>query len=234
MNLVSGRLINIALAIALVSNLGLFSIASNLSESSFVDGTNFLQKLISEYAAWNDYSCITELHNYKSSKATITKSKFFYKKGPRVRIEVIGGGFRDGSVIIRNTDEKIAGKGGFWMGGIRMKLERDSRMLILPDGTNATRADFPELFTLIKENLSHGYSCKVSAEAVEDAELKRKVFIFEIFDQDKKLNAKVYFAADDLLPIRWDSFQSEKLKATTWFRNLKVDSGLKDDLFHLR
>ncbi|MBX9725115.1 MAG: hypothetical protein K2X81_27170 [Candidatus Obscuribacterales bacterium] len=234
MNLVSGRLIKIALALVLGSNLCLASAAAELSESSFVDGTNFLQKLITEYSQWNDYSCVTELHNYKSSKATITKSKFFYKKGPRVRIEIMGGGFRDGSVIIRSPQEKISGKGGFWMGGVRMKFDHDSRMLILPDGTNATRADFPELFALLKENLSHGYSCKVSAEPVDEKEFNRKVFVFEIFDSEKMLSAKIYFAADDLLPIRWDSFHSDKLKASTWFRNLRVNPGLKDDLFQLR
>jgi outer membrane lipoprotein-sorting protein len=202
--------------------------------SSYVDGTAFLQKMLDETSSWADYSCSTEMHNIKPHSETVTHSKFFYKKGPQVRIE-LEGGFKHGTVLLRAQDGKYYGRAGFWLGGLQMKLDPSSKMLSLPSGRyNALRSDFPETFSDMKEFLSKGYSVKVTAEPIEDPEIKQKVYILKLLDPDKTMTERVYLSAgENHLPVRWDSFTDGEIKSKAWFKNYKIDSGLKDTLFKL-
>ena len=196
----------------------------------FVDGAAFVEKLLSETESWSDYTCTSELHNSKGEKTTVSSSRFFYKKGPQVRIEVIGGGFRDGSILVRSQG-KVVARGGPWMGGMQMNLDPDSRLLILPSGANVTKADFPELFARMKNQLEHGYTCLMSRQAVmEDS---KKTLILEVYDPDKVLRARVHLDADEHIPVRWESFVSDEVHTSTIFKNVRINTGLRDELFKL-
>ena len=201
--------------------------------SDLVDGAAELQKLLTQVNGWSDYTCLTEQHNFKPNKITIAASKFFYKKGPVVRIEVVGGGFRDGSVVVRSRDGKITGKGGGLMGCIQMTLDPDSRMLILPSGINVMHADFPELVAKLNNDLAHGFSSKMSSSPVTEPDLGRKVFGIEIHDNSNALKAKLFLSAEDHLPLRWDIFRADGGKTQTYFKNLRFNTGLSDDLFNM-
>lgn len=203
-----------------------------LSEPALTDGSQFLDKAVQESLQWSDYSCITEMHNFKPDKTTISSSRFFYRKGPEIRIEVMGGGFRDGSVILKKKDGSIKAKGGFLMGGIQMNLDPDSRMLILPSGINAAHADFPELFQNIKQDVGKGYSIKMSSTPVNEPTLSQKVYLIEVLDPQQQMNRRIYLS-EEKLPIRWDSYKGGKMVTTTYFKEIKINAGLKDDKFQL-
>lgn len=202
------------------------------AESNLSDGTQFFEKLVQDSQLWSDYSCLTEMHNFKPDKTTISSSRFFYRKGPEVRIEVVGGGFRDGSVIVKKKDGTIRAKGGFFMGGIEMNLDPDSRMLMLPNGVNAAHADMPELFLNIKQDLSKGFTVKVNPVPTLEPSLQQKVILMEIIDGAQQLNRRI-FLSEDKLPVRWDSFKGGKMVTSTFFKNIKINPGLKDDKFQL-
>ncbi len=209
------------------------ALSATEEELKFVDAAGMLKKLQSQFESWSDYSCLSEQKCFRQDKVTHSASRFFYKKGPAVRIEVIGGGFRDGSIVVRSKDGKVTGKGGPWMGGIQMGLDPDSRMLILPSGINVMKADFPELILRLQTQLAGGYSSRVSAAPVNQAELQKKVLVLEMMDQSKVLKSRVFLSADELLPLRWDSFPSDKVKTITLFKDIKSNQGLKEELFKL-
>jgi len=202
------------------------------SDVGYSDGASFLQKLLDEANSWADYSCLTEMHNLKPHSTTVTHTKLIYKKGPEVRIE-IQGGFRHGTVLARNANGKCSGRGGFFLGGMPIKIEPDSNMLNLPSGYNALRADFPETYAEMKDLLGKGYTCKYTPEPLEDSDLGKKVVLFELYAPDKLMAEKVYLSADDKhLPLRWDSLKDGKLKSMTWFKNMKINTGVKEQLFN--
>lgn len=203
-----------------------------LTEPSLTDGSQFFEKIVQDSQVWQDYSCLTEMHNFKPDKTTISSSRFFYRKGPEIRIEVIGGGFRDGSIILKKKDGSIRAKGGFFMGGIEMNLDPDSRMLILPSGVNAAHADLPELFLNIKQDLAKGFTIKVSPGPITEPSIPQKVYMLEVIDAANQLNRRI-FLSEDKLPIRWDSFKGGKMVTSTFFKNIKINAGLRDDKFQL-
>lgn len=200
--------------------------------ATYEDGKAELLRLCNVSSTWTDYSCFTEMHNFKPDKVTISSSRFFYKKGPVVRLEVVGGGFRDGSVIVRSQDGKITARGGGLMGAIKMNLDPDSRMLILPSGVNVTRADFPELFLVWKDKIAQGCNCRLSA-SITHPEFPKKVQLMELTDPKNTLLYRIYLSADEHLPLRWDSYRADGGKTQTWFKNLKLNPGLSDDLFKM-
>lgn len=203
-----------------------------LTDPPLTDGSQFFEKIVQDSQLWSDYSCITEMHNFKPDKTTISSSRFFYRKGPEIRIEVMGGGFRDGSIIVKKKDGSIRAKGGFFMGGIEMNLDPDSRMLILPSGVNAAHADLPELFLSIKQDLSKGFAIKVSSGPITEPSIPQKVFMLEVLDSAQQLNRRIYLS-EDKLPVRWDSFKGGKMITSTFFKNIRINAGLKDDKFQL-
>lgn len=208
-----------------------FAIAAE-TERALQDGALFLSKMIDQASAWNDYTCITEMHNFKPDKTTISNSKFSYRKGPEVRIEVMGGGFRDGSVIVKKKDGTIKGRGGPWMGGIQMNLDPDSRMLILPSGVNAAHADLPELLIGVRDEIKRGYSCKVTPTPVAEQTFPQKVFVLEVADGNQQVSKRL-FISEDKVPLRWDSYKGGRLVTQTYFKNVRVNVGLNDDQFQI-
>jgi len=211
----------------------LCAIAQAQGEVGYADGTPFLHRLLDEANSWSDYSCLTEMHNIKPHSITVTHTKLIYKKGPQVRIE-IQGGFRHGTVLARNAEGKCSGRGGFFLGGIPIKIEPNSNMLNLPSGYNALRADFPETYAEMKELVGKGYMCKYTPEPVEDSELGKKVVLLELYAPDRFMTEKVYLSPDEKhLPLRWDSLKEGRVKSKTWFRNMKINTGVKDQLFKL-
>jgi hypothetical protein len=219
-------------AILLTAGFSLSSSAAIEQEAVYEDGKNELQRLCTESLGWTDYSCFSEMHNFKPGKTTISASRFFYKKGPTVRLEVVGGGFRDGSVIVRGRDGKITARGGGLMGAIKMNLDPDSRMLILPSGVNVTHADFPELYLYWKDQVEHGCTCRLSAP-MNHSEFEKKIRMMELLDAKNTVLYRVYLSAEERVPIRWDSYKADGGKTQTWFKNLKINAGLSDDLFKL-
>jgi hypothetical protein len=200
---------------------------------STVDGISSMQKLSDAIGSWSDYSCITEMYNIKPNKTTVSHSRFFYKKGPQVRIEVVGGGFRNGSTIVRGKDGSVRIRGGPLMGGIEMDLDSESRMLILPCGINAISADFPEILADLKNDLKHGYTCKVTSLPVAEPSLSNPVNIMDIYDPSGIINVRLYISPEQQLPLRWDGFASGKLRASIYFKKLQINAGLPDTLFKL-
>src|ERR1700736_5738145 len=75
-------------------------------ETDTKDGSDLLQSLYNNTRKWSDYSCESALELYRPNKVTHSGCRFFYKQN-QVRVEVMGGGFRDGSVLVKEKDGKV-------------------------------------------------------------------------------------------------------------------------------
>lgn len=199
------------------------------------DGSEFLQKLCDSACNWNDYSCQTDLETFKSDKPSHSGCRFFYKKG-RVRIEIMGSGFRSGSVVVKQKDGSVRVRSGPLLGGLAMNLDPDSRMLILPSGLNATKSDIPDLLVSLREQLSRGYTCRVTIGPVQKSDIPGMVFVLEIFEPNASSTTpykRIFVAADNKLPVRWETYRDGRLFCSASFSNMRTNQGLQDDLFKL-
>src|SRR5262249_8679473 len=148
------------------------------------DGSEFVNTLAAAVSKWHDYSCDTNLVNCYPSKVTRSGGKFYYKDG-QVRVEVKGGGYRDGSVVARCKDGSVFAKGGLALGFIKIKLDPDSRMLVLPDGDNVVKSALPDIMSEMKEQLAKGYTCRVSTKPAPAQGLDNPVYMVEEYEPAK-------------------------------------------------
>lgn len=205
-------------------------------EFATVDGKQFLQNLYNSVSGWGDYSCQSDLQTFKPDKVVKSRCKFFYKKLNQVRVEVVGGGYRNGTTIVKEPNGSVRAHGGLMLGGIKMNLDPDSRMLILPNGFNAIKIDFVELLADLKEKVNSGYSCLVSQAPATVTDLNEKVYLLDIYTppkSGKELYARVFVTADERFPVRWEIYTGGQLFSSAEFKNLITNTGLGDDMFHL-
>lgn len=195
------------------------------------DGAEFLGGLLDTVRKWGDYTCESELWNYKPDKMTKSGCKFFYKDN-QVRVQVMGGGYRDGSIIVRTKEGVVKAKGGGVMGFMVMNLDPESRMLILPSGVNVMRTDLPDVFADMQHQISSGYKSKVTATPVVVQDIPEKVYVLDEFEPGGQQMRRVFWGAD-AKPVRIDHFKAGKRVTSAWFKNLSIDQGISNDLFRL-
>jgi outer membrane lipoprotein-sorting protein len=199
------------------------------------DGAEFLSAMDRAAGQWNSYTCESHLEIFKTDKTSKSGCKVFYKD-KQMRIEVVGGGYRDGSVVVRRRDGTIRAKGGWMLGGIEMNLDPDSRMLVLQNGTNVMRTNLPDLVTEFKEMLRRGCTSRVSALPVQDQSGETKVYVLEIYEpahSPANLTRRVFVDSNLKIPLRIDAYVNGKLASSASFKNMNRNAGLSDDLFQL-
>ena len=198
------------------------------------DGSSFLLPICNEISNWHDYSCETELLIYHSDKTTKSGCKFFYKDH-QIRVEIIGGGYRNGSVLVHDRDGKTFAQGGPMLGHMKTTLDPDSRVLILPNGTNVIKSDLPDVMSEMKERMSHGWSCKMSNKPISDPDTGQSVYVISLFEPAKTtIPSRQFFVdAEKRVLVRIDLYRDEKRISTARFKDLRINAGLSDSLFHL-
>ncbi len=113
-----------------------------------------------------------------------------------------------------------------------MNLDPDSRMLVMANGTNITKSDLPQVFEDILDRCHKNYTTKISF-AKEESVDPGKIYIIDISDPNQQLWRRIYVSADQKTLLRIDGFADGRLMSICWFKNLKSNVGLSDDLFKL-
>jgi len=204
-----------------------------LNAANSKDGCEFVSGMAESLGKWRDYSCDSDLINYYSNKVTHSGGGFFFKEN-QVRIQIRGGGFRDGTVIVKHKDGSVTGKGGLALGFMKINLDPDSRMLKLPDGDNVVKSDLPSVVEEVVRDLGRGYACRVSTKTTEEAGLSNPVFIVEECEKSSgRLLRRIFVDSVSHIPARIHLFRGEVKCSTATFLNVRVNGGLKDDLFNM-
>lgn len=209
------------------------SVAAAASADQTHDANQFVDEMSRAVAGLHDYTCDSELDTFKPENKK-SKCHFFWKDN-QVRIEVTGGGFRDGTVVVKQKSGAVTAVGGLMLGHIHLNLDPDSRMLILPNGTNCTKTDFPTLMVELKKYLAQGLTARVTNAPVASTEAGNNLFILEYLDP-KAQNAvklRIYVSPDQHLPVRWDMLDGTQITSSAHWRNLRTNNNLNPQLFQL-
>src|SRR5437879_4221368 len=70
------------------------------------DGAPLVDEMVGTANNWRDYTCASILDCYKGDQVQRQTCNFLYKD-KQVRVEVTGGGFRDGSIIVKRKDGTV-------------------------------------------------------------------------------------------------------------------------------
>jgi outer membrane lipoprotein-sorting protein len=225
-------IMRIVVVVLVLNAVSIFAAYANAGEGAVnvTDGSQFFRDLCDYIGSLSDYSCRIDVRTFKPQKTVDSDCKFFYKKLNQVRIEAIGGGYRNGSVIVKHEDGTVAGHGGLLLGEMKLQLDADSRLLILPNGLNCTKCDYLELLEMIKEKLGEGYRCTLATNASDGASI---LDISASSASGGNLYAKIIVSSIDHVPSRWELYNSGKLFSIAEFKNIKINTGLSPNLFHI-
>jgi hypothetical protein len=176
------------------------------------------------------------MHSWLPEKTSRFTAKTLFKKDKQYRIEVLRGGYKTGSVIVRRSDGAVKAQGGVMLARVKMDLDPDSRMLMLPNGYNAAKSDLPTLVDDVAQRLARSQKCRLTDLASQQPELSSKVLTVEVFKtvgSEDVLLDRIFVDPDAHVPVRWDVFRDGKKISSVWFRNIRPNSGISDSLFKL-
>lgn len=198
--------------------------------------TVFVDKLIARVNSLGGYKFDGFQEARRGDKILKATGTFYFKPRNAMRVEVKDYGSKGGSVLVKNQDGKIIGKGGPQMFGMRMTLTPDSRLLQMPNGTSAVESDLLTLLNKLKRGETTG--CKlISADTpIQVDGLGKPVIILESQVSGTSGTAvvdRVYLDPSQQLPLQWDVFADGKFQSRSKFQNYQTNMRLDDAQFNL-
>ena len=199
---------------------------------SWQPGNAFLDKAYQQVCGFKDYVFDSSLTANKNGKSVQNGGKFFFKKEHQLRVEVHSKGNNNGAVVVKRQDGVIRGAGGGMLKFMKMNLQHDSRMLMLPNGINVVDSDFKSLFDRVRKNLKSGATAKVTANSVPCYNWSGKVKIIDI-KNGNQLKDRILVSTTYNVPVEWNLYKNGKLVSIALFKKFKPNLGLSDKLFDI-
>lgn len=203
-----------------------------VKSASWQEGKGDLDKMYARIKALNDYIFESNLTACKNNSISRNNGRFFFKKQSRLRVEVLSGSRNKGAIVVKQENGNIRGCGGGALKFIKMNLEKDSRMLMLPNGLNVVESDFATLISHLKARVNHGASVKITSQTLTPYKWCGPVKIIEA-RQGNVLTDRILISTGMNIPVEWDIYQGGKLASIAVFKNFKPNAGLEDNLFEL-
>lgn len=198
----------------------------------WMPGNTYIEKAYQQMSLLNDYVFESNMTSKAENRIAENGGKFYFKKSKRLRIEVHSKGRNNGAVVVKDDNGTIRGAGGGILKFIKMNLQPNSRMLILPNGYNVVQSDFKSLFDTLKSKLKNGSTAKVTTNSVSAYNWSGKVRVVDI-SKGQQLTDRILVSASNTIPIEWDTYKNGKLFSISLFKNFKKNIGLSDNLFKL-
>lgn len=194
---------------------------------------SYIDALLSAMAPLRDYQCFCQMMVVKNNKwKDFGGANLFFKQNQKFRAEVVSSDYRNGSVVVKQADGKIRGKGGGGLSLIKMTMQPDSRNLRLPTGFSLAQSDFASLYGNLKGQLAPG----VEATATQPTNIpvfKDPVQVLSVRRKGEGLIHVIYLNPRTKTPLVWNTFANGQSNAVASFDRLDVNKGLTDDLFQL-
>ncbi len=222
---------------------------SNLPDSTTVDklakttvDISYLDTLSSAASNLHDYQCFCQLFTLKGKGdqwKDFGGAYLSFKQRELLRAEIKSLDYRNGSVVVKQKDGAIRGKGGGTLSLVKMTLQPDSRTLKLPTGFSLAESDFLSLSSSLKRQVAGGAAATISAP-VKLAPFKEPVLV--LLMREKKGEEQiigssfvhvVYLSAKTKIPIAWNTYKNGHPNAFVFFDQLDFNKGLSDSLFIL-
>ncbi|MBX9689837.1 MAG: hypothetical protein K2X27_24215 [Candidatus Obscuribacterales bacterium] len=163
-------------------------------------------------------------------------AQLYYKQKSLIRAVIKSSDYRDGSVVVKEPDGSIKGRGGGLLRSIKMNIEPDSRTIRLPTGYSLTSSDFNSLYEALKANITKGFVATATSSGVNIKLFKDPVQVLVInsgVGSEKKISEVIFIDPHSKLPLAWNTYKDGKPNALVFFEGLVSNKGLSDDLFHI-
>ena len=200
------------------------------------DGAAFVTRMLSTADALKDYSFDSNIITFKGRRRVSQKGKFFFKQPNLTRIEVTKGGFRKGSVLVREKSGNIIARGGGLFRAVKLRMKKNNKWLRSANGFSMLEVDYETLLRNLTRELKHGQKSYVTESPVKAGVQKKNVYILDVIDPAKskdRITQRVLVDPQKNLPIEWHLFRKAKPLSITKWSNIKTNSGLSDELFKL-
>ncbi len=197
------------------------------------DGAGMLEKLAERVKQIGAYKFDGNLCTVKEKELAVDSGSFYYKSPSRLRVEVKNGGYKSGSILVKQPDGQIKAKGGMALLGMKVTLEPDSHMLILPNGFKITECDFLSLVQGVKAQISSGHKVYCSENPLKLDSQNNSVLVLETRDPSSELRQRILLDPQQFVPVEWDFFKNGKFFSTVRFKNFQVCPAIDESMFRL-
>ena len=194
---------------------------------------SYLDSLLSAVGGMRDYQCSCQMMVVKNNKwKDFGGANLFFKQRQQFRAEIVSSDYRNGSVVVKQPDGKIRGKGGGGLSLIKMTMQPDSRQLRLPTGFSLAQSDFASLYGSLKGQIGPGVEATTSQPTSIPA-FKDPVQLLCLKKKGEGLLQVIYLNPRTKTPLAWNTYTNGQSNAVASFDKLDVNKGLSDDLFQL-
>lgn len=199
-----------------------------------VDAGDFIKDMTEAAAQLKAYSFNYETQVFKGKKVIDQQGSFYFKQPPRMfRVEMTGD-FKHGAVAVQGRDGKIRGHLGGALGAFTITIAPDSDMLLGANGYPLVDSDFASMCKVIQGFVGQGCKARVSDHPVAVEGQSKKVYVLEITrPASTELYKRSYIDPQSMLPLEWFDYLKGQLFARTVWKDLKLEPGIKDDLFKI-
>lgn len=205
-----------------------------LSGMKWVNGDSLVDTVHKTATGFDDYVFDTRLTGKLKDVLKEGGGKFYFKRHQKVRVEVTHGAVSQGSVVVKREDGVIQGRGGGLLRFMKLTLQEDSRMLVLPSGNSVVKADLTTLLTELRDRLKKGAKARVASDEVTGKLWKGPVKVIEVVEGTfENVTDRLFLNPKTNVPVEWDVYKDGMLTSITYFDNFKGNVGLDDKLFAL-
>ncbi len=214
-------------AFAQQAELSLSHSESLLNNGATSDGKPALKSMLEKTQRLKAYKFETVLTTNVKGKEITETGRLFFKSPNLIRFEALKAGKRSGAIVVRQSDGKIRGKMGGALGGIKVTLAPDSKLLKTSNGFSVLESDLGSLLSLAFEKMTANTRCLAGkAKSISNQ-------IIELVDKDNGLVFRMAVKEPERLPEQWSIFLDGKLFSTAKFVGLQVLQDLPDSIFAL-
>lgn len=186
---------------------------------------------------FDDYSINCKLLTHKDEGwKNFGGAQLFYKRQDLLRAVIKSSDYRDGSVVVKQSDGKVRGRGGGLLKAMKMTIEPDSRTIRLPTGYSLVKSDFSSLYDSLKSSLSKGVVASGTSTAVSLRPFKEPVMVLVLnsgVGADSQIVEVVLLEPKSKVPVAWITYKDGKPSAFVSFEGLVTNKGLTDDMFRI-
>ena len=205
------------------------SLPKSSVNKQFVDG-------LKDAANFQDYEVMCRLFTRKSDDwKDFGSANIFFKQKQLFRAVIGSSDYRNGSVVVKEADGAIRGRGGGSLTFVKMTLQPDSRTIKLPTGYSLVESDFVSLYRAVQSSMAKGASAFAS-QPVSLKPFKDPVMVLLLTSgsqADSPISEVVFLDPRTKLPLVWNTYKDGEPHAIVMFEDLKANKGLSDELFHL-
>lgn len=188
------------------------------------DGSKVVTSMFDRTRQLKAYTFDSVLSTFINGKQIVETGKLYFKNPNLIRFEAKRAGKRSGSVVVRQRDGKIRGKMGGALGGIKVTLSPDSKLLKTSNGFSILDSDLASLLALAVEKMKEN-NCLTGQVAGLPSP------VVELVESDGDMIYRMALDSSGKLPEHWSLFKGDTLFSTVQFANLQILADLPEALF---